>query len=82
MSALTKPLIHPTTAASGGVVNIELVEGVETRDMPAVTDGPVARYFIDFSFGKDLPLTSWEYAASGARNTAFAAIKTLASTAI
>lgn len=81
MSALTKPLIKPTVGV-GGSVNIELAQSVETMDIPAVPDGAAARYFIVFTYPGAANKVMWEYAASAARNTEFAAINTLATTTI
>lgn len=90
MSALTKPLIHSTTVISGqsDPVNIEKVSAVTTNDVEKVsTNNAAPKYEIIFHFHEaghvGTPGTIvWRYATSTARDTAFAAILTLASTAV
>lgn len=83
MSALAKPMIHPTAVGSvGSEVNIELVTNIEVLDIPQFENTP-AKYLIIFSFNND-PANdvTWSYTSSASRNTSRANIRTLASNAI
>lgn len=88
MSALAKPLIHPTGTIDslGQIVNVEDVESIDTVDVPAVA-GAAAVYKIIFTMryneaGGTARTIEWKYSGSSGRNTSLANIKTLASNAI
>jgi len=88
MSALAKPHVHPTTTinASGATVNLE--DAVSIDDVTALkatgTSVGQDKFYIVFSMRADNNPASvtWKYADATTRDTALAAIKTLASTAI
>lgn len=81
MSALAKPLIHPTAAgAKGDPVNIDTVRAISTVTTSG-TQAP-AEYLITFHFEAGVPSIEWSYASLATRDTSLANIKTLASNAI
>lgn len=95
MSALAKPLIHPTTAdpAANGtlaVVNVEKIMSCSKVDVPAFGNNPTASYKILFTVldtDNQKKEVEWVYSKAVAtaladRDAAYTAIIALASNAI
>jgi len=89
MSALTKPLIHSTTTVGGAVdpINIENIATLSKVTVPdSGTNNNKPLYGISFALrgvGSGVPTrVTWKWTTDAARNTAYNAIITLASTAV
>ncbi len=89
MSALTKPLIHSTTTVGGAVdpINIENIATLTKITVPDTgSNNNKPLYAINFvlrGVGSGNPTSvKWKWATESARNAAYNAIITLASTAV
>ncbi len=90
MSAIVKPLIHPTGTidGKGDAVNVEFVAAITKIDVPeAVSSNSTPEYQIEFHYyGASKTGTPnvmrWRYASAAARDASYTNILTLASSAI